>query len=424
MVVLGLRIGNAMDTPLKLNACISRCYNGRRTIMPNMTKDLMPRLYRLLVRGTSGGPLVPQIDGLRFFAIALVLLYHLNGYFCTKSTITFQSPPQDSLLYKTLSQGFIGVQMFFAISGFILSLPFARWHLLGGPHVPLRAYFLRRLTRLEPPYIINLLCLFVLLWIVTGATPAEQLPHLLASLVYQHNLIYGDGSTINFVAWSLEIEVQFYILAPLLTMVFAVSSKVMRRLILAAAILGFGLLQYRLGVDIAHGLNLLHELHYFLVGFLVADFYCTDWSHRPPRHGWAWDSVAAALWLALAACLISSTAEHLLPALCFLGIFIAAFRGRLWVCTLCNPVIYLVGGMCYTIYLYHPMIKSGFGRILIRLGGVGTNYQVNVALFIAVTGTVILVISALLYVAFEKPFMRRDWPRRMASWWPKKARTH
>ena len=50
----------------------------------------------------------------------------------------------------------------------------------------------------------------------TGAARAPLLPHLLASLGYVHNIVYGVPSTINVVAWSLEIEVQFYILAPAL----------------------------------------------------------------------------------------------------------------------------------------------------------------------------------------------------------------
>ena len=60
-----------------------------------------------------------------------------------------------------------GVELFFAISGFILGIPFASHYLRGVPRVNLRRYFIRRLTRLEPPYIINLMVLAGILVIVT-----------------------------------------------------------------------------------------------------------------------------------------------------------------------------------------------------------------------------------------------------------------
>jgi peptidoglycan/LPS O-acetylase OafA/YrhL len=54
------------------------------------------------------------------------------------------------------------------------------------------------------------------------------LPHLAASVGYMHYLIFQAPSAINSVAWSLEIEVQFYILAPLLSMVFAIRNGDLR----------------------------------------------------------------------------------------------------------------------------------------------------------------------------------------------------
>lgn len=52
---------------------------------------------------------------------------------------------------------------------------------------------------------------------------AEGLGHYLASIAYLHNLIYLEPSSINTVTWSLEIELQFYILVPLLYGVYRLS---------------------------------------------------------------------------------------------------------------------------------------------------------------------------------------------------------
>src|SRR5205807_233343 len=113
--------------------------------------------------------------------------------------------------------GWAGVQLFFAISGFILALPFAAHRLLGEKPVDLGKYFRRRLTRLEPPYILSLLGTFAFgLLISHQLSWAANGKHLLASLVYMHNLAFGHESYISTVAWTLEIEVQFYCLVPLL----------------------------------------------------------------------------------------------------------------------------------------------------------------------------------------------------------------
>src|ERR1041385_2546371 len=110
-----------------------------------------------LYRKTTSDLFIPEVDGFRFFAIATVVLYHLNTHFVR--TIGSQVEPsyyENSLTFLIMGEGGIGVNVFFAISGFILALPFARQHLLDAKPVNLRSYFVRRITRLEPPYIISL----------------------------------------------------------------------------------------------------------------------------------------------------------------------------------------------------------------------------------------------------------------------------
>src|SRR5581483_4845753 len=118
--------------------------------------------------------------------------------------------------------------------------PFAAHHLLGARRVSLKAYYWRRVTRLEPPYLLAMLLCFLTLVFYWGQSARALWPHLLASMFYLHNIVYYSPdtmgfSTINPVAWSLEIEVQFYILAPLLACVFLIRHKWLRR----GAILGF-----------------------------------------------------------------------------------------------------------------------------------------------------------------------------------------
>src|SRR5215475_6130932 len=189
------------------------------------------RLLRALSRETSSGRFIPEMDGLRFAAIGMVVLFHLNGYLTVKSKLFYPNPPTDWLA-QAAYVGFHGVELFFVISGFILGLPFAAHYLKGRPAVSLRKYYLRRLTRLEPPYFIAVIGLFLLAIWIQHADAHALAPHLAASLSYLHNLIYGAQSSVIGVAWSLEIEVQFYVLVPFLTLLFAIKNKLVRRLTL------------------------------------------------------------------------------------------------------------------------------------------------------------------------------------------------
>ena len=109
-----------------------------------------------LTRVTSSGKYLPEVDGLRFIAIVWVLSFHINGEFLKERGVLFGVEAQGSLLNKVFNTWHFGVQLFFVISGFILGKPFLEHIMKGAPAIPLRKYYLRRLTRIEPPLIINL----------------------------------------------------------------------------------------------------------------------------------------------------------------------------------------------------------------------------------------------------------------------------
>src|SRR5690606_20381175 len=165
---------------------------------------------------------------------------------------------------------FSGVMLFFGISGFILGLPFVKQYAYGGNQVKLKNYFFRRITRLEPPYIIVLTLLFLLnIAFADKGGFAELFPHYLASFFYMHNIIYDAFPVLNPVFWSLEVEIQFYLLAPLFALVFKLD-KIPRRVLLFAFIFIWKfLLQYN-PVEV---ITLIDYLSYFMVGFLAADLY-------------------------------------------------------------------------------------------------------------------------------------------------------
>ena len=195
--------------------------------MPSLTTmiSLVVDAPRTLARRTSGA-YRREIDGLRFFAIFIVLIGHL----CERSqrfsggTIASSDLISNIFFYIFQRPG-TGVQLFFMISGFIIFSPAAGKPASAINRPFLANYFKRRILRIEPPYLLLLTLTYILIK-TTGFTPPNthrffQAPasitlSYLVSLVYSHGWIFGTDPRLLPPGWSLEIEVQFYCLAPLL----------------------------------------------------------------------------------------------------------------------------------------------------------------------------------------------------------------
>lgn len=383
---------------------------SRKPKIEAQPSDLAPsyfaRVLAKLSRETTSGRFIPQMDGLRFIAIAMVILFHLNAYLMAKARL-YEHGARDWLC-QTALVGSHGVELFFVISGFILALPFAAHRLGDGPPVGLRKYYLRRLTRLEPPYIATLLLLAGLMyWVRPANAPLGS--HVAASLFYLHNLIYGAPSTAMGVAWSLEIEVQFYLLVPLLTLLFLIRSVALRRtLIVTGAVIAVIVQTEFSGANSRFELSILGYLQFFLIGFLLADIFLIDWN-VPPRWPMLWDAVSFIGWPALFLSLQSARLTHWLFPLIVLLLYCAAFRGRWTNRLLSLPWLTAIGGMCYSIYLIHYEVISAVGRFS-KVIGEGLPNSVFLMIQFAIVGTAIVVICGTYFLILEKPCMKRDWP--------------
>lgn len=141
-----------------------------------------------------------------------VVLYHAveQGKHVLPSNI-FQYPVR--LVQFASSFGYIGVFLFFVISGFCIHLQWARTKAAGTePEIRFGAFWKRRIRRLYPPYIIALL-LFLLL---TAGTAGINFTHFFfydfgMHLLMLHNLDPKTCYTINGVFWTLAIEEQLYL---------------------------------------------------------------------------------------------------------------------------------------------------------------------------------------------------------------------
>ena len=381
---------------------------GRTTDLTDTPKadvSIAHWLHRHFVRVTSGGRFLPCVDGLRFIAILSVVLYHLNHYVVARASGFSELDARSCVLFHWLNGANCGVQVFFAISGFILALPFARERQSGSQRVSLKHYYLRRLTRLEPPFVVNLLLVFVLLVVVKKESVQSLIAPLLATMTYTHDWIYGELSRINGVTWSLEIEVQFYLLAPLIARFLFGLSPSRRRTLLGVAIIAMIVSKMVVPVDgsLRLRLGLLYVLDHFLAGILVADVFVNDWKESPRRCG-AWDLVTLLTLPALFAIQRSDVLLHLLPIFSFAAL-VSAFRGRVSNRILSWWPLVLIGGMCYSIYLYHFFVISLIGRLTMPLAA-GHSYAVQILLQAVVIIPITLAVCAVFFVAVERPFMQ------------------
>jgi peptidoglycan/LPS O-acetylase OafA/YrhL len=351
-------------------------------------------------RITTQGRFIPEIDGLRFVAITSVVLFHIYANF--ESGFIRPSWTFDPDLPKR------GVELFFAISGFILGVPFARHFLQQSERVNLKQYFLRRLTRLEPPYFISLIVFTVDQLLVAHRSFHELGPHLLASSVYMHNLVYGAfNRPVNGVAWSLEIEIQFYVLVPLLAFLFAIRNSVSRRATIVALMIAFGLLGRLLYPNPHLRASIVYYLAFFLSGFLLCDLYVT---RREWERSFVWDVLAIALWPLI--WILGRNSGHILLPFVIVVLYLAAFRGRICSEFFGHPVITGIGGMCYSIYLFHTLVIGLAGHAT-RYLHVGENYWVYFGLQSMLIFPIVLLACGSFFLLVERPCMDRNWPGKL-----------
>jgi peptidoglycan/LPS O-acetylase OafA/YrhL len=364
-------------------------------------------------RITSSGQFIPEIDGLRFVAIFSVFIYHLAGDILRHSPSAYSQALQSNWLFSVTQILNLGVPLFFVISGFILGMPFASAHRNHKQAVPLKKYFWRRVTRLEPPYILSLLLFFVLKVVAARGSASELFPHLLASVFYVHNLTFGEPSVINFVAWSLEIEIQFYLLAPALAMLFAIRQASTRRGLLIAGVLLTTLVSRLVAQNGALQHSILGYGQYFLAGFLFVEFYLSGGGRR--SNSWLCDAVSLAGWLALLALAVrgGAIAEWLQPWL-ILALYIAAFHSVAVSRFIRNAWIATIGGMCYTIYLLHNYIVAALGMLTERFFP-GSPFAVRLLIQFVLMTPVVLIVSALYFRWIERPCMRPGWPGQLTE---------
>lgn len=149
----------------------------------------------------------PDIDGLRALAVTSVITFHAG--------------------IPAINGGYIGVDIFFVISGFLISGILLN-ELETHGQIEIRTFYARRIRRLFPAlYAVLLTTLFASAWILTPLGPLQDLSFsAAATALYGSNIYFWRARNHYFAessdlqpllhTWSLGVEEQFYIVWPLL----------------------------------------------------------------------------------------------------------------------------------------------------------------------------------------------------------------
>ena len=397
------------------------------------------------VRAAAVGAAVPRTfmagDGLRAIAALSVLVLHAAiETMLFKHASGFTIRDEHAGQYKAIAGAAApllaltraGIYIFFALSGYLLSRGFLAAYTLGTPRPPIGRYARNRVLRIVPAF-----------WVVTAvyltwdhAWHAGGLGGLLANFGFAQNYHYTQAAVIP-QAWTLDIEVAFYALIPIV----AVIALALRRpergspsrrlsLVLALAALlyaGSVVLKDHVGQPAGNTYNLAQYLFAFLPGVALAavEPFAAPWFRdRPGAPRWAWSALAAAAGLLIANLYAPAGSHglHLVLVSLGCGALLTAPLTLQWSTGGCwrlleNRPIRWVGERSYGIYLIHLGVM---GHLLQRIGG-GHGYTFTF-LALTISATIVTVAAAdVLWRVVERPVLQRRLPWRQAEFTPARA---
>ncbi|RKT53001.1 acyltransferase family protein [Saccharothrix australiensis] len=202
----------------------------------------------------------PALDGLRAIAAVIVVVSHFAG-------------PE-----WTWVSGWVGVYVFFVLSGFLITTLLLREQSTNG-RISLKAFYLRRVFRILPPYLVILGFIVLFCWL-RGEFHSRAFPTALPYYLTFFNEFLpavNSGGPDNFFSgsWTLGVEEKFYLFWPALMVVVGVAA-VKRRIAVAVAALAAMVLfiPFTGGWIMDYSQTLLYEstVHYaiLLIGALLA----------------------------------------------------------------------------------------------------------------------------------------------------------
>ena len=371
------------------------------------------------------------LTGVRALAACWVMLFHVNA-FAGPRVLSVSVLGHDVHLHPLMTVGWLGVTIFFVLSGFLLTT-----HLLsslerGGERL-LARYAMARVRRVVPAYWAQIAILLVVALVVDRAVP-DWIRSVPQHLFMLQNTSDFESSRINGVYWTLPIEFAFYFVLPLVAVRLAAREALpdagMFRLLAALYVMSVAVaIAWRVAAYPMGGLNIAWisnqlpgTLDQFMLGTVLAAG-LRRWrrSHPHARTAAASNALTLAGLAGIVALMYYLDAIHatfwtgrhyavywwysanaLFVGLLVLGV---ALGGGVSRALFANPVSVAIGTISYSLYLWHL-------PIVLWLQPVGLAYATFFAVAIALT----LAASALSYFLVERPFLRAGRP---PAWSPR-----
>ncbi len=372
-------------------------------------------------------PRLPAITSIRFFAALHVVIFHLHA-------IRVAAGPQWYQNFASI--GYVGVSLFFVLSGFILVYTYA------GRDTSPRAFWRARFARVYPAYIFSLIVtlpffIFVLFFMPMQSGGNMEMfawpkHHPLAAFLLVPALLQswipGAALAWNSVAWSLSVEAFFYLIFPaLIVLLLRRHNSTLMQLILAcwavslAITMGYSMLNpdhAALIDDNSLGLfwlnvvkfNPLARLPEFLMGACCGFLFLRQSIDRK----WATPLAASGLVSFIA---VVSFRSHIPYAVIHSGLLAPAFAAMIygialrpsWARVLEFKPLVLLGDASYSLYLLHSVVLPMFFQPDFEHPKHYFIWQILMGVFIAVA------VSVAVFLGIEEPLRRKLRPKKSSE---------
>ena len=370
---------------------------------------------------------IAPVEGLRGVAVLWVILFHC---FVLRPDDPWVRAVAASPLAPFVRNGYLGVDLFFLISGFLLAMP---WFVHSQRHRPapsIAGFYARRFWRIAPAYYVQIVFLFAVVLPALRGTDYWRYDlwvyvyNFFAHALFLHNTtpLSSGSMAVNGALWTLSVEAQFYLVLPLVMPLVVRWPKA--ALVASLAIAAWWRTASQLGLDglvlaeLAMGRTwswqegtvrylLLHQMPAYLAHFALGILLGRAWllGHGRARPAWPFDLLALAgalllYWtLAIDGALLGGW-SWVLPVVA-LGALLhwsASRPGTLASSALGRGPLAALGRISYSAYLYHlPLL------ILANEFLAGTPAWAVIPFYLAVT----LSAAWLSWRYVEQPFLRR-----------------
>ncbi|MFL5383329.1 MAG: acyltransferase family protein [Longimicrobiaceae bacterium] len=367
---------------------------------------------------------IPALDGLRGIAVLLVMVYHFSAAW------PFSTALVDAAYARASAVGWVGVDLFFVLSGFLITGILYDSRERAGYFT---SFYARRFLRIFPLYYAFVLLVLPLCARLIASNPANVLAAFGASrewyLGYAVNFmvaLHGWKSTVLQTAhlWSLAVEEQFYLLWPPLVLLLSRRALIRTSAVLVAIALAARVaLRLGGGGEVATYVLPFTRMDALLLGALVALAVREMGSVAPlARHA---PRVLAASGVVAAATLASAPARMSWASpwvqtigLTAIAVFFAALlvtavaapEASRWGRVLRAPSLRTFGKYSYALYIFHPLVvavlqANGWGAD--RFAALGVGAQVGVHLMFTAFATLVsLGVAWLSWHLMEKHFLK------------------